>query len=71
MHEHLYETVASCFPQQYNKSIEACQEEYAMEQQTLFGNTDTQPLAARLRPQSLDDLLDKPTCSVKVRFCVV
>lgn len=26
-----------------------------MEQQTLFGNTDTQPLAARLRPQSLDE----------------
>ena len=26
-----------------------------MEQQTLFGNADTQPLAARLRPRSLEE----------------
>lgn len=31
-----------------------------MEQQTLFGGTDTQPLAARLRPRSLEEFAGQP-----------
>ena len=40
-----------------------------MEQQTLFGGADTRPLAARLRPQTLEEFAGQTHLPGRARCC--